>query len=148
MTEADRAFWFRLDRHLPEAEFARKVRDRRGYVILAEGTPVGLLRYNLFWDSTPFCTLLYIDAPYRGQGCGRMLMERWEADMCGAGFGLVMVSTQADETAQHFYRKLGHRDCGGFTMDVPGDEQPLELMMLKTLPRGSEEGPAKGFGQV
>ncbi|MEZ3421217.1 MAG: GNAT family N-acetyltransferase, partial [Eubacterium sp.] len=26
----------------------------------------------------------------------------------------VMTSSQANETAQHFYRKLGYRDAGGF----------------------------------
>ena len=31
----DRPFWLRLDRHLPEEGFARKVRDREGYVLEA-----------------------------------------------------------------------------------------------------------------
>ncbi|MDE7429125.1 MAG: hypothetical protein K2N00_07660 [Lachnospiraceae bacterium] len=28
---SDKDFWFSLDKHLPEAEFAKKVRDRQGY---------------------------------------------------------------------------------------------------------------------
>ena len=33
---------------------------------------------------------------------------------------MVMVSTQVDEEAQHFYRKLGYKDAGGFVVDIPG----------------------------
>lgn len=56
---ADRGFWSHLDRHLTEGEFAAKVRDKRGYVLLEGQQPVGLLRYHLFWDNTPFvlCSL-------------------------------------------------------------------------------------------
>ena len=56
----DKRFWFELDKHLPEAEFEKKVRDRQGYVLFEDNEPVGILRYNLFWDNTPFCTMLYI----------------------------------------------------------------------------------------
>lgn len=50
----DKSFWFKLDKHLSEAEFQKKIRDKMGYVILDNGTLVGLLRYNLFWDSIHF----------------------------------------------------------------------------------------------
>ncbi len=130
---ADRAFWFRLDRHLPEAEFERKARDRQGYVLTVDGAPAGILRYNLFWDNTPFCTLLFIDAPFRRRGLGRLLMARWEADMKALGYDLVLTSTQADEDAQHFYRKLGYRDCGGLVIGLPGRAQPMELILIKAL---------------
>ena len=46
----DKDFWYSLDKHLPKDEFEKKVRDKRGYVLLEEGKPVALLRYNLFWD--------------------------------------------------------------------------------------------------
>ena len=57
----DKEFWYSLDKHLPEQEFYNKVRDKRGYVLLDENRPVGLLRYNLFWDNTPFCTMLFVN---------------------------------------------------------------------------------------
>ena len=44
---------------------------------------------------------------------------------------MVMVSTRVDESAQHFYRKLGYKECGGFTMEIPGYEQPMEMIMTK-----------------
>jgi GNAT superfamily N-acetyltransferase len=118
---------------LPESEFEIKVRDGRGYVLLEDEKPIGLLRYNLFWDNTPFCTLIFIDWNYQKRGYGRLLMEHWEADMKERGYGMLLVSTQVDEDAQHFYRKLGYRDCGGFTVDVPGYEQPMELFLVKAL---------------
>lgn len=127
----DREFWYRLDAHLPAEEFEEKVRTRRGYVLLLDGRPVGILRYNLFWDNTPFCTMLYIAPDFRGMGLGKALMLHWEADMRRRGFAMLMTSTQSDEDAQHFYRKLGYRDCGGFVVNIPGFEQPLELLFIK-----------------
>lgn len=77
----DKEFWYRLDSHLPEQEFNNKVSDKKGYVLLDDNKPIGLLRYNLFWDNTPFCTMLFIDWNYHGKGYGKKLMEHWENDM-------------------------------------------------------------------
>lgn len=129
----DKPFWYSLDRHLSEEEFVNMVRDERGYVLEVDGKPVGLLRYNLFWDNTPFCTLLFVDWAYQKKGYGRLLMEHWEVDMKEKGYGMVLTSTQVDEEAQHFYRKLGYKDCGGFVPTVPGYEQPMELFLEKAL---------------
>ena len=104
-------------------------------MLLEDGEPTGLLRYNLFWDQIPFCTLLFIDPARQRQGLGRLLMARWEADMRAQGCELLMTSTQADEEAQHFYRKIGFQDCGGFTLPVPGYAQPTELIMVKDIRR-------------
>ncbi len=131
----DRKFWQGLDQHLPEEEFAKKVRDQRGYVLLENGEPAGLLRYNLFWDNTPFCTMLFVNENHRGKGLGKKLMEHWEQDMKEKGYGMLLTSTQVDEEAQHFYRKLGYKDCGGMTVDVPGYEQPMELFLVKAMRR-------------
>lgn len=127
----DKEFWYRLDKRLPEREFSNKVGNKQGYILLDGDKPVGLLRYNLFWDNTPFCTLLFVDCNYRRKGYGRKLMEHWETDMKSRGYGMVLTSTQADEEAQHFYRKLGYKDCGGFVIPIPGYEQPMELLLGK-----------------
>ena len=129
----DKAGWYLLDRHLPEAGFDEKVRNKQGYVLLDGDKIAGVLRYNLFWDNTPFCTLLYIDEAFRDKGLGKQLMEHWENDMKAHGYGMLMTSTQVDEEAQHFYRKLGYKDCGGFVADVPGYEQPMEMIMIKVV---------------
>ena len=126
---SDRDFWFTLDRHLSEAEFVNKVNLKRAYILTEGAAPVGILRYNLFWDNTPFCTLLYIAPTHHHTGCGRALMDFWEQDMRSHGYPLVLTSTQADEDAQHFYRHLGYHDCGGLVLGSPGHEQPMELIM-------------------
>lgn len=130
---SDKEFWYRLDRHLPEKEFQNKVALQRGYIISEDEIPVGLLRYNLFWDNTPFCTMLFVDWEHQKKGYGKKLMEHWESDMKAQGYGMVLVSTQVDEQAQHFYRKLGYKDCGGFVIDIPGYEQPMEMFLIKKI---------------
>lgn len=129
----DKEFWIKLDKHLPEAEFTNKVRDKRGYILSYDNKPIGLLRYNLFWDNTPFCTLLFIVREYQNKGYGKRLMEYWENDMKSQGYGMVLVSTQVDEGAQHFYRKLGYKDCGGLVIDIPRYAQPMEMFMVKSI---------------
>lgn len=127
----DKKRWYELDQHLPEEIFAEKVRTNQGYVLVEDGVIIGILRYNLFWDNTPFCTMLFIDDGYRGKGYGKQMMEYWEQDMKTKGYGMLMTSTQVDEDAQHFYRKLGYKDAGGFIVDIPGFEQPMEMIMIK-----------------
>ena len=129
----DKEFWFSLDKHLSEQEFNNKVRDNRGYVLLDDNKPVGLLRYNLFWDNTPFCNLIYINNECQGKGFGKLLIEYWENDMKSQGYGMLLTSTQVDESAQHFYRKLGYKDCGGLVIDIKGYEQPMELFLVKSI---------------
>ncbi len=131
--ESDKAFWYRLDKHLPVSEFDVKVLLKRGYVLLENGQPLALLRYNLFWDNTPFCTMLFVDGDVQGMGYGKKLMEYWENEMKLQGYGLLMVSTQVDEEAQHFYRKLGYKDAGGLLVDIPEYQQPMELFLIKEI---------------
>ncbi len=129
LNDDDKKFWYSLDRHLPEAEFDNKVRTKTGYVILSDGNPAGLLRYNLFWDNTPFCTMLFVAEKYRGRGFGTRLMEHWENDMRSRGYNLLLTSTQSDETAQHFYRRIGYTDCGCLLLD----SQAAEIFLSKAL---------------
>ena len=131
--EEDRNFWRKLDRHLQMTEFEKKIRDKMGYVLLEDHIPYGLLRYNLFWDNTPFCTMLYVDSDTRGRGYGNKLMNFWENDMKSMGYGMLMTSTQVDEDAQHFYRKLGYQDSGGLIINIPGYEQPMEMFLIKKI---------------
>ena len=124
---SDKEFWYSLDKHLPETEFENKVYTKRGYVLSLNNKPVGLLRYNLFWDSVPFCTMIFIDCQYQGKGYGKQLIQYWENDMKRRGYEMLLTSTQVDEKAQHFYRKLGYKDCGGFVIDIPQYAQPMEM---------------------
>lgn len=130
---SDKEFWYSLDKHLPETEFQNKVYTKRGYVLSLNNKPVGLLRYNLFWDSVPFCTMIFIDCQYQGKGYGKQLIQYWENDMKCRGYEMLLTSTQVDEKAQHFYRKLGYKDCGGFVIDIPQYAQPMEMFFIKSI---------------
>lgn len=134
VTEKDRDFWFSLDRHLSEEQFMIKVRDKRGYIIKDDEKPIGILRYNLFWDNIPFLNLIHFMGDYRKNGFGKRAMLRWEDDMRMLGYKAVMTSTQVDEGAQHFYRKLGYKDVGCLVLDTPEYQQPMEMFMMKSIP--------------
>ena len=133
VTPHDKDFWFSLDTHLSETGFDEKVARHEGYVLLADGQPVGVLRYNLFWDNVPFLTMIYLAEDARRHGLGREAMLGWEKEMARQGYDLLMTSTQADAEAQHFYRALGYKDCGCLVMDIPGYDQPLEVFLAKKL---------------
>ena len=129
----DKEMLSRLDRHIRPEEL--EVSISLGRVLVAEenGQLAGWLRWNLFWDNTPFCTMLVIDQEFRGKSYGTQLMEHWEKDMKKQGYGMLFTSTQVDETAQHFYRKLGYKDCGGFVIDIPLYAQPMEMILIKAI---------------
>ena len=117
------------DRHVSARDLARII--PLGYVLMAfDGDRfVGWLRYGMFWDSVPFMNLLWVAEGYRGQGYGKMLVTDWETRMRADGRTRVMTSTQADETAQHFYRRLHYRDAGVLLWP----EQASELLFIKEL---------------
>lgn len=77
--------------------------------------------------------MLFIDFNFQRKGYGKKLMEPWEDDMKSQGYSMILTSTQVDEEAQHFYRKLGYKDCGGFVIDIPRYEQPMELFLIKDI---------------
>ena len=133
-TEKDREFWFSLDKHLHDSrEFELKIRDKRCYIISGDSNPIGVMRYNLIWDNTPFLTLIFIGETHRGRGYGRLAMQFWEDEMRELGYKMVMTSTQVNEYAQHFYRKLGYVERGGIFLDNTPFEQPQEMFMIKVL---------------
>ena len=130
---ADKLFWCTLDEHLSAQEFELKVRDKRGYVISDGDEPIGVMRYNLFWDSMPFLTMIHLEDRYQMKGFGKQALDFWENEMRELGFPLVMTSTQVNEAAQHFYRKLGYVEKGSLLFDNTPCEQPMEMLMIKVL---------------
>jgi len=127
VNEQDKKFWFSLDNHMSDDEFLLKVRDKRAYIISDGENPIGIIRYNLFWDNTPFLNLIHLEDSYHGKGFGKQAMKHWEDEMKNLGYKLVMTSTQADEQAQHFYRKIGYVDSG--CLILPQD--PTEIFFVK-----------------
>ena len=117
------------DRHISEPELKNLVSCGRILIAEEDGVFSGWLRWNLFWDNTPFLNMLYLLEPCRGKGYGKALVEFWEAEMKEAGYRTVLTSTASDEYAQHFYQKLGYVAIGGFML--PGD--PYEIILSKKL---------------
>ena len=93
------------------------------------GQYAGWLRWNLFWDNTPFMNMLFVLENCRQKGIGRALVENWEKECLSAGYSLVLTSTQSDEGAQHFYRHVGYKECG--SLILPGEV--LEIIFCKQL---------------
>ena len=125
----DLPFLERHDRHVRASALRDKVARHEVLVVRREGAVVGWLRFSYFWDTIPFMNMLFLLQPYRRQGIGRRLVAFWEGEMKRLGHRHVLTSTQANESAQHFYRKLGYVDVGGFM--PPGE--PLELILYKSI---------------
>lgn len=130
---ADWDFWRGIELHCPAVQFEEKARSGRAFFICLGREPVGLLDFTLLWDKLPFLNCLFVLPQGRGQGAGRFAMGAWEQEMKKAGYQMVLLSTQADEEAQHFYRKLGYQDCGCLILNQCPLAQPAELFFCKTL---------------
>ena len=117
------------DRHISEAELRNSIRTKRILVMYQEDDFVGWLRFGLFWDNTPFMNMLYILDGYRRKGSGSSLVAFWEKEMEKENYKQVLTSTQSDEQAQFFYRKIGYAECGALLL--PGE--PLEIIFRKDL---------------
>ena len=127
--KSDIEILFTYDKHIRITELESSV--SLGRVIAAEnnGTLLGWLRWNLFWDNTPFMNSLFILDQYRSCGYGRKMVAFWEKQMKTKGYGLVMTSSLSNEAAQHFYRKLNYVDSGALLLP----EEPLEIIFVKKL---------------
>lgn len=113
--ESDFEILLRNDKHISAEALKKKIFDKNILIAEADGEFAGWLRYNFFWDEIPFMNMLFVSEKFRGMGIGGNLVRRWEKLMFGAGYKMLLTSTQANEYAQHFYRKLGYSDLGGFT---------------------------------
>ncbi|MCY3776489.1 MAG: GNAT family N-acetyltransferase [Candidatus Aminicenantes bacterium] len=114
---------------LSDAALEAQIRGSRIRIIQAGGKPVGFLKTHVIWESLPFIELIVIRESERGHGYGTRAVREWERQMADLGFDLVVMSTQAAATAQHFWRKLGYRDCGALTIR----DQPAEIFMQRRL---------------
>lgn len=113
-SQQDMAVLAKYDRHLSEEMLCKKIDDGQIWIAEEKDILIGWLRYGFFWDEIPFMNLLYVRMPYQRQGVGTALVKAWEQSMKGAGYDKVLTSTLEEETAQHFYRKLGYDDLGKF----------------------------------
>ena len=128
-TYNDIDFWLSLDKHISIENLKKKFKDKECLVILDNNELVGILRFNYFWDNTPFVNMLYIKNEYQRKGFGRELMLFFEKEMKNNGYNEVMTSTQIDEEGKNFYLKLGYKHTGSLYLD----NQAEELILIKEL---------------
>ncbi len=92
---------------------------------------MGVIAYTMFWEELPFLTLIKLLPEYRLRGFGREAIALFEEELKKLGFCALLVSTQTDEEAQHFYRKAGYRECGCLILDG-ALKQPMEMFFIKS----------------
>ncbi len=66
------------DKHIRITELESSVSLRRVIVAEDNGTFFGWLRWNMFWDNTPFMNMLFILDRYRSCGYGRKMVAYWK----------------------------------------------------------------------
>lgn len=119
----------KYDKHISKEELANIIKLKRVIVMYEDDKFVGWLRYNLFWDNTPFMNILYLLDNERGKGNGSRLVIFWENEMKQKNYEFVLTSTQSNEEAQFFYRKIGYVDSGALLLP----NEPLEIILYKKL---------------
>ncbi len=117
------------DKHISEAELKNIIAAKRILIMRQGDVFMGWLRFGLFWDNIPFMNMLYILDGNRGKGFGTALVSFWEKEMAKVGCRRVLTSTQANEKAQFFYRKLGYTKCGALLLP----KEPLEMFFTKDI---------------
>ena len=111
------------------AMLKRKIKDEEVIIAKADNRVIGWLRFGYFWDEIPFMNMLGLEEGHRRKGIGKKLVEFWESKMKKREFKMVMTSSQSDEDAQHFYRKIGYKDVGSLILP----KEPLEVIFIKSL---------------
>jgi len=127
--ESDLPFLRNFSQHPSDDRLRAQIRDGRLLIIESAEAPVGFLKFYVLWEHLPFMEVIVIRDDHRRRGIGRQAVREWEELMADRSHNIAIVSTQADETAQHFWRRLGYRDCG--TLALPG--RPLELFLYREL---------------
>ena len=65
----------KYDEHISIEELENVIKLKRLIVMFNEDKFIGWLRFNLFWDNTPFMNMLYFLDNERGKGYGRQLVS-------------------------------------------------------------------------
>ena len=108
-------------------------KSTNGYEIISDDLKVGVIEYKDFWKGMPYLSLIKLAPEYRRKGIGRTAMRLFEDEMRTCGNKAVLLSTQADEEAQHFYRKIGYKECGSLILENTPFSQPMEMFFIKVL---------------
>ena len=99
--DSDKEFWYSLDKHLPEAEFDKKVRDKYGFID-DKGKMVIVLQFDeAWWNFSGGMCAVYVD-----DKCGLIdINGKWIfepnclGDACPLNEGIWQVSMDDDSDA-------------------------------------------------
>lgn len=131
-SERDFAFLRALSTGPDDETLHAQIRDGRLRIMESAGEPVGFLKYYILWEMLPLIEVIVVREDRRRCGIGRDAVRAWESEMAARSFRRAIVSTQADETAQEFWRRIGYRDCGSFTLP----DWPSELFLYRDIGDG------------
>jgi len=127
--EKDLESLYKFNSAIPISKLRKKIISNEVMIFENCDEKIGVLRFCYLWGYIPFVELLYIKKSFRKSGVGTKLTLFFEKEMSNKGYEFVFTSTQVDEQAQHFYRKLGYIDSG--TILIPN--QAAELFLIKHL---------------
>ena len=125
----DLAFLRDFSREPRDDRLRAQIQDGRLRIIESSEGPVGFIKFYVLWEVLPFIEVIIIRNDCRGRGIGKAAVRAWEEEMSGQSFQRAIISTQADETSQYFWRRVGYQDCG--TLELPG--RPVELFMYRDI---------------
>jgi ribosomal protein S18 acetylase RimI-like enzyme len=126
-SDTDVPFLSALSR-VADAELWRaQIRDGRVLVIEHAGEAAGFIKFCVLWETLPFIEVIVVREDLRMCSIGRAAVRCWEHEMAKRALRLTLISTQSDESAQGFWRRIGYRDCG--SLELPG--RPAELFMFR-----------------
>jgi GNAT superfamily N-acetyltransferase len=112
-----------------------QIREWRLLIIEHAGEPAGFIKFYVLWETLPFIEVIVVREDLRMRGIGKAAVRFWEREMAKRSHSRVLVSTQSNESAQDFWRRIGYRDCG--SLELPG--RPGELFMYRDT--GAPEAP-------
>jgi ribosomal protein S18 acetylase RimI-like enzyme len=125
----DYYFIRKYEKYITNEILKNKIENKEVYVVQENENLIGWLRYNLFWDNVPFMNKIYILEKHRNKGIGKRLVKYWEGSMKRKGYKYTLTSTQSNEEAQHFYRKIGYTEIGGLKYL----DDPYEIIFCKEI---------------
>src|SRR5262249_27529629 len=99
-----------------------------------EGTPAGCLAFEPFGDDASELLKFFVDAPFRGQGIGRALMEAVMADVSKLPRRTVLLHTTFYmKSAIALYTAFGFEPCSRFR-DTEERVRHTDVFMSRSLP--------------
>jgi len=126
----DLEYLIQSDSHISSSVIERKIQDKLIIIIKLEEVCIWFIRFWFFWDEIPIMNMLKVNKWMRWKWLWRKIVEFWENEMKQRWHEWILTSTQENEEAQYFYRKIWYKDIGQFKL--PNDDSN-EILLYKNL---------------